>query len=184
MKALIIIDYINEISHKDGKLAGKGYYNFIQENNIFENMNKKIKKAKENEDLIIFVKLAFDKNYKNQPKNSPLFWKANEFRILQENTWGTEIHEELDFDAQKDLVVIKNRVNAFYGTNLDVILKNNQIQDLEICGVATDLAVSSCARDAHDRDYNVTILENCCTAANIQDHKNAIESLEKIGKIV
>ncbi len=184
MKAFIIIDYINEITHEKWKLSTKGYYNFIQENNTFEKINAKIQEARSNNDLIIFVKLAFDTKYYNQPKESPLFGKAKAFGILQEESWGTEINDHLDFRKDTDIIVVKNRVNAFYQTNLNLILQNNNIKDIEVCGVATDLAVSSFVRDAHDRDYNVTILEQCCAAATYEDHKNSIAILSKLATII
>lgn len=74
-------------------------------------------------------------------------------------------------------------MSSFYQTNLDLILRNNNIENIEVCGVATDLAVSSFVRDAHDRDYNVFVLEKCCAAANQKDHENSIEIISKISEI-
>ncbi len=180
--ALILIDFINEIVHEDGKLASKGYSDFIKNKNIFHNLSSLVRKIREQKILIIHVKLGFSANYIEQPKLSPLFGKANEFKALTLNDWGTEFHEQLDVNTN-DIVLVKHRVSAFYATPLDLILKNNNIDTVLIAGVSTDLTVSSTARDAHDRDYTVTIIEDCCAAANQEDHETALLSLKKIANV-
>jgi nicotinamidase-related amidase len=182
MEALITIDFINEIVDEKGKLASKGYFDFIKEKNVFEKLSNAIKKAREKEMLIVHVRVGFDETYIQQPKNSPLFGKAHEFQALKLNTWATEFHKELNVE-KRDVIVTKHRVNAFHSTELDLILKNKKIDTLYIAGVSTDLAVSNTVRDAHDRDYKVIILEDCCAAASIEDHENSIKSLSKISNI-
>ena len=58
--------------------------------------------------------------------------------------------------------------------------KTDEIDEVYLCGVSTDLVVQSAARDAHDRDYKVTILKDCCAAANDEDHNSSLSTLEKI----
>lgn len=185
MKALVNIDWINEIiDEENGKLSKKGYSNFINENNVIENLNYAIKKFREKNELVIFVRLAFDKSYFEQLKDSPIFGKAHEFGILKENEWSTEIHRDIDIILDKDIVITKHRVSAFYNTKLEDILRNNQIKELFLSGVATDLAVESTARDAHDRGFLVNIISNACAAANEEDHKNSLRFLKKISKVI
>lgn len=180
--ALVLIDFINEIVHEDGKLASKGYSDFVKNNNVFQNLSLAIEKARENNFFIVHVRVGFSENYLEQPKSSPLFGKAHEFQALKLNSWATEFHEQIDVD-KNDIVVTKHRVNALHATPLNLILRNNEVDSILVAGVATDLAVSSLVRDAHDRDYQVTILEDCCAAANKEDHEAALLSLKKISRI-
>ncbi|MDD2913547.1 MAG: cysteine hydrolase family protein [Candidatus Pacebacteria bacterium] len=180
--ALILIDFINEIVNEKGKLSSKGYFSFAKENNVFKNISFIIEKARQKNILIIHVKVGFSKNYNEQPKESPLFGKAKEFQALKLNTWATDFYKEIDI-KEEDIIIIKHRVSAFYSTSLDLVLKNNNIKSVIIAGVATDLAVSSTVRDAHDRDYKVTIVSDCCIAGNIKDHEGALLSLSKISDI-
>jgi len=182
-KALIIIDFINDIISPEWKLAGKWYAKFAIKNDIIENTNNNIANFRINWDLIIFVKITFKEDYSNQPKNSPLFWKANEFGIFKENSKWNKFYEKIHI-SEKDIILDKTRVNAFYKTELDSILKENNISDLYFCWVATDLAIESAVRDWHDRDYNCFVLEKCCVASDIETHKNSIKNLEKISKII
>ncbi len=102
---------------------------------------------------------------------------------MELNTWATEFHEDLDL-KDNDIVIIKNRISPFYGTSLECILSANNIKSLYLAGVATDIVVESAARDAHDRDYNIYIVENCCAAGSDNEHNNGIQTLQKIAKII
>ena len=122
-KALLLIDYINEIVHKDGKLAAKGYADFMEKQQTFHHLAFVIDKARQQQMLIIHVRVGFSPDYHEQPKASPLFGKANEFQILQLGSWSTQFHEQVDVQEQ-DIIITKHRVNAFHATPLDLILKN------------------------------------------------------------
>lgn len=62
-----------------------------------------------------------------------------------------------------EVVVGKHRVNALYGTGLDVALRANNILDLVILGYATSGVVLSTVRYASDLDFNLYVVEDCWT---------------------
>jgi isochorismate hydrolase len=57
-----------------------------------------------------------------------------------------------------DTIIAKKRYSAFFGTDLDKILRSRGIQDLIISGVMTNLCCETTARDAFMRDYRVFFL--------------------------
>ena len=61
-----------------------------------------------------------------------------------------------------EVVVGKHRVNALYGTALDLILRANTIDTLIILGYATSGVVLSTVRYAADLDYRLLVVEDCC----------------------
>jgi nicotinamidase-related amidase len=61
-----------------------------------------------------------------------------------------------------EVVVGKHRVNALYGTALDLILRANGIDTLIILGYATSGVVLSTVRYAADLDYRLLVVEECC----------------------
>ena len=61
-----------------------------------------------------------------------------------------------------ELVVIKKRVSAFTGSDLEVILRAKEINHLVLTGVATSGVVLSTLREAADKDYRLTVLSDCC----------------------
>ena len=69
-----------------------------------------------------------------------------------------------------EVVVGKHRVNALYGTGLDVALRANDIRDLVIFGYATSGVVLSTVRYGADLDYNLFVVEDCCSDSDTEVH--------------
>ena len=69
-----------------------------------------------------------------------------------------------------EVVVGKHRVNALYGTGLDVALRANDIRDLVIFGYATSGVVLSTVRHGADLDYNLFVVEDCCSDSDVEVH--------------
>ncbi len=82
-------------------------------------------------------------------------WKSvREGRALIKDTEGVKIYHEIA-PAPQDVVIEKLRYSAFYGTDLDTILRSNGKDTLIICGAATNVGCETTARDAFCRDYKV-----------------------------
>ena len=182
-KALIALDFINEIIHPDGKLSGKGYAAFDAAHNTLDNATKMIARARKRGDAVIHVRVGFLPGYPSHPENSPLFGAAKEYGVLQLGTWGTEFHDKVKPEGEEPIVV-KNRVSAFHGTRLEMDLRACGATTLVLMGVATDMAVQAAARDAHDRDYQVEIIGDCCAAASDEDNEQTLRMLGKIAKVI
>jgi len=181
--ALIIIDFINDIVHPDGKLGGHGYPNFIEANNTKKNLAELVSKARKSGWRICHVAVGFSDNYNDHPANSPLLGAAKEYGALNKAEWGCEFIE-YSTPEPEDIVISKPRVSSFYNTPLSSVLSSNDIKNVYIAGCATDLAVQSAARDAHDRDYNVTVVGDACAAANDVDHDTSLAFLTKIASVI
>ena len=69
-----------------------------------------------------------------------------------------------------EVVVGKHRVNALYGTGLDVVLRANDIRNLVILGYATSGVVLSTVRYASDLDFNLFVVEDCCSDSDPEVH--------------
>lgn len=182
-KGLILVDFINEIIDTQGKFAGHGYADFAQRHTTLERAATLLAKSRERGVMVFHIGLAFSSDYKEQPKQSPLFGAANIYGAVQSGTWSTEFHP-LVTPSSGETVLTKHRVSAFYGTPLDLILRTNNISELLISGCATDMAVQSTVRDAHDRDYQCTVIADCCAAATDIDHSETVRMLAKVSKVL
>src|SRR5918996_4979261 len=72
--------------------------------------------------------------------------------------------------AAGEVVVGKHRVNALYGTALDLILRANSVDTLIILGYATSGVVLSTVRAAADLDYRLVVVEDCCADQDADVH--------------
>ena len=69
-----------------------------------------------------------------------------------------------------EVVVGKHRVNALHGTDLDMVLRANDIDTLVILGYATSGVVLSTVRYAADLDYRLVVVEDCCSDQDPEVH--------------
>ncbi len=181
--ALIVLDLINDIVHPEGKLAGGGTAAQAGARDLLARANAVIAYARESQWPVIFVKVGFSGNYAEHPGDSPFFGRARAAGALALGTWGTEFAEGLDV-LPTDSVVVKHRISAFYGTSLEAILRANHIEVVVLIGVSTTWAVEATARDAHDRDYQVIVVEDACAARTDEDHRNALKNIGAIARVM
>lgn len=76
-----------------------------------------------------------------------------------------------------EVVVGKHRVNALYGTGLDLVLRANDIETLIILGYATSGVVLSTLRYAADLDYRLVVVEDCCADQQPDVHDFLIQRI-------
>lgn len=69
-----------------------------------------------------------------------------------------------------EVVVGKHRVNALFGTGLDVALTGNNIDTIILLGYATSGVVLSTTRYAADRDYRLYVVADCCADSEPDVH--------------
>ncbi|WP_297701023.1 isochorismatase family cysteine hydrolase [Mycobacterium sp.] len=90
---------------------------------------------------------------------------------LSEGAPGHELWPELDVQPAADLVVFKNRFSAFAaGSTLDALLRARGIENVVICGTATNFCSETSARDAMMLDYRVVMVSDANAARYDEDH--------------
>jgi nicotinamidase-related amidase len=77
--------------------------------------------------------------------------------------------------AASDLVVTKNRVSAFAGTDLDLLLRAHDVDTLIMFGVATSGVVLSTLLVAFDADYDLVVIKDCCADLDAELHQCLID---------
>jgi nicotinamidase-related amidase len=87
-----------------------------------------------------------------------------------------EVHPALGPEAG-DIVVTKHRVSAFAGTDLEMILRANDIRTLVMFGIATSGVVLSTLLEASDADYDLVLIADCCADMNADLHNALIAHL-------
>jgi nicotinamidase-related amidase len=92
--------------------------------------------------------------------------------------------DEVNYDSNLKIVggakqIIKNRYSSFVGTDLEKILKSNNIETVVIVGFMTNFCCESTARDAHDKDYFVDFIADATGAPALSDEleENKIRSI-------
>jgi nicotinamidase-related amidase len=78
---------------------------------------------------------------------------------------------------ENDVVVIKRRVSAFSGSDLEVLLRSGDVQHLVVCGISTSGVVLSTLREAADKDYRLTVLSDLCVDPDPEVHRVLLEKV-------
>ncbi|MBC7195200.1 MAG: cysteine hydrolase [Caldisericia bacterium] len=149
---LLIIDMQYDFVEKKSPL----YVNTCED--IIPNIKKILEKCREKNLPRIFVKREHRKSGIDIDKGRyELFKKEN--GILVENTIGSQIVEELR-PLDNEIVVIKRRFSAFFGTELELILKRLDIKTLVLTGIQTPNCIRATAFDAISYDYDVIVISD------------------------
>ena len=65
-----------------------------------------------------------------------------------------------------------------------IIMRATKVESVLLSGCSTDLAVEAAARDAHDRDYTVSVGADACVAKSKDEHERSLATIGKIAPIV
>jgi len=78
---------------------------------------------------------------------------------------------------KREKVVLKHRYSAFFGTDLDTVLRCQRVEDLVITGVLTNLCCETTTRDAYCRDYRTFFLADGTATINEEMHVASLLNL-------
>jgi ureidoacrylate peracid hydrolase len=79
--------------------------------------------------------------------------------LLNKGAKTAALHPGLVVDP-RDVLVEKPRYGAFYGTDLEVVLRSRAIDTVIISGISTDVCCDTTAREANARDFRVLFLSD------------------------
>ena len=71
---------------------------------------------------------------------------------------------------EQDVLIVKRRVSAFAGSDLEVVLRAKAIHHMVLVGIATSGVVLSTLREAADKDYQLTVLSDLCADMDEEVH--------------
>jgi nicotinamidase-related amidase len=95
------------------------------------------------------------------------------------NTLGAEVIDELE-PSQNDYFIKKRRYSAFFGTDLDLVLRELGCTEIVLAGVLTNICVLHTAGDASARGYKTVLLRDCTKALTDYDYEYAIKHMQNV----
>lgn len=176
-KAFILIDYTVDFVATDGKLTVGEPGQKLEKSIV-----AKIRETIANEGLVLTVNDLHKEHDQHHPEHS-LFPPHN-----IEGTEGRKLFGEVDdvlnqMEKEHPGKVIrldKRRYSAFCGTPLELILRQENIQAIELAGVCTDICVFHTAVDAYNKGFQVMIDESAVASFNQKAHEVALEHFTSV----
>jgi nicotinamidase-related amidase len=127
--------------------------------------------------LVIHVRVAFRPGYPEvSAANLSFAALAEAGADFTESGPQTQIHAALAPRAGEP-VVIKRRVSAFTGSDLDVLLRARGVRTLALAGIATSGVVLSTLRQAADLDFGLVVLADACADGDTEVHRVLTEKV-------
>lgn len=119
---------------------------------------------------VLYVVVRFRDGYPEVSPRNKSFSQIEGSGRLQDGDPNSRIDPAV---APRDgeVVVTKKRVSAFAGSDLQVVLRAQGIEELVLTGIATSGVVLSTVRAAADMDYRLTVIADCCADRDDEVHR-------------
>lgn len=100
-----------------------------------------------------------------------------EVHCLDSNPLTALAVEELGIRPD-DYKIQKRRYSAFYGTDLEILLRGLKAETLILTGGLTDVCVHYTFVDAHQGDYFCRVIEDCVAGSRLEAHQASLKAME------
>ena len=172
--ALLVIDVQNDFCAKGGYYDKTGA-DISGAQPAIERMVGFIDSARAAGVRVIFARSHYDPVYVSETQNARRRRMGWDIPYCLQGSWGADFYKVAPLP--EEVIITKHRFDAFHGTDLELILRTNGVQNLVFTGVATNVCVESTLRSAYMRDFMATLVSDCCAARNARVHDATLENV-------
>jgi nicotinamidase-related amidase len=170
--ALLVVDMVRDFTDPGGLV-------FYPENrNILPRIVRVINHCRQEGMPIVFVRHCYRKGKydKNLETMRP---------CCIEGSGGEDLDPLLPVDAERDYIIKKRRYSAFFGTDLDLILREHRVETLIIVGTKTNCCIRAAVTDAYYLDYLPVVLSDCVATDSDTVNQVHLEDIRKyFGRVI
>lgn len=131
-----------------------------------------IDEARKRNVYVVYVVVGFRKGFPEVSESN------KSFSTLKQNNSTQMVDPKPTISVgENEPVVIKRRVSAFTGSDLEVLLRGLGIRHIILTGIATSGVVLSTLREAADKDYQITVLKDLCADFDSEVHEVLTEKV-------
>jgi gluconolactonase len=163
--ALVIQDLQNDVIIEGGAFADSGAPAHATSQNVVANVAGLAEACRKVGVPVIHVWYIVDEGASGLKVNAPLFEGVKGANALVRGTWGAAPADGLEPQAG-DHVVEKMRMNGFYETRLDILLRGLGVETLIISGAWTNMSIEHTARHAADAGYRAVVASDGTSTVN------------------
>jgi nicotinamidase-related amidase len=155
----------------------------FRERNVGQAASSVLEAARKSGILVVHVVIDYQPGFFS-PRNKFL----QKIRIPVLSAPGVDVAELLEIaDEVKPVgdepVIRKPRMNPFFGTPLESMLRSRDIDTVVLMGVATEFVVEAAARHAADADFRVIVLEDCCASFSDEAHRVSLHIMDHLATL-
>jgi gluconolactonase len=182
--ALVIQDLQNDVVSEGGAFADTGSYDHAKAQDVVANVARLARRAREVGIPVIHIWYIVEEGARGLKLNAPLYRGIKESGAVVRGSWGAEPAEGLEPEGE-DFVVEKPRMNGFYDTRLDALLRALGTETLIITGAWTNMSIEHTARHAADAGYRAVVVSDGTSTMNPDWQRASLEyALTNVAEIV
>jgi gluconolactonase len=181
--AMVIQDMQNDTIIVGGAFADSGAPEHAKSQNVVENVKELAAAARKAGVPVIHIWYIVEQGARGLKQNAPLFQGVKEGNGLVRGSWGAAPAEGLE-PQPGDHVVEKMRMNGFYETRLDILLRGLGVETLIITGAWTNMSIEHTARHAADAGYRVIVASDGTSTVSDEWHHAALNyAMQNVGVV-
>lgn len=170
--ALLVVDMVKDFTQPDGTVF------YPQNQEVLPKIVKVIQNCRSHGVLVIFMRHSYRKGKKDENL-------ANMRPCCMEGTGGDELDPQLPVDEENDYILKKRRFSAFVGTDLDMILRENKIENIVVVGTKTNCCIRASVTDAHYAGYMPIVLSDCvATDSDVVNQVHLDDIRKYLGRVI
>src|SRR4051794_22467051 len=172
--ALIIQDLQNDVIIEGGAFADSGAPAHATAQNVVGNVAALADAFRAAGAPVIHVWYIVEAGAAGLKQNAPLFQGVKDADALVRGTWGAAPADGLE-PKDGDHVVEKMRMNGFYDTRLDILLRGLGVEQLVVTGAWTNMSIEHTARHGADAGYEVVVASDGTSTTGDDWQRAALE---------
>jgi nicotinamidase-related amidase len=182
---VLALHYQNDVLHADGKIRVGLAPDSPVRGQVIQAAGELLAGARARGWPIVHVRVAFRPDGADIIQNCAIFRAVAASGAVRDGSWGAEFFDTLAPEPASPLErsVTHARINAFYGTTLDELLRELSAERLVGAGVATHSVVESTVRHAADMGHDVWVAADACAAADPVVHAASLASMRLIATV-
>jgi nicotinamidase-related amidase len=154
--ALLVIDMLNDFLEK---------WDRSDRDQLVDRVNGLVQIMRQASRPVIWVRQEF----KSDLSDAFPEMRAKNIHIVIKGTYGAQIDSQLKV-GPSEVVIVKKRYSAFFGTELDKILNHLQPDGLILCGINTHACIRTTAIDTYQRDWPLILASKCIDSYDREHH--------------
>jgi nicotinamidase/pyrazinamidase len=163
-RALVVVDMIEDFVHEAGAL-----YCGPSMATIVPVIERELERARASGEPVVYLTdehLPDDAEFAQFPPHA------------LKGTTGAKIVPEVA-PHPGEIVIPKRRYSGFFGTDLDITLRERGVDTLRLVGDCTNICVLFTAADARNLGYAVEVVRDGVTSFDLEAHADALRELEQ-----
>merc|ERR1712232_440039 len=165
----------NEFASEGGKLFD-GVKGVMEETGMLEKSVEVAKVAREVGAKVFHAPISFAEDASDNPnKKLGILAGCADGKLFTAGTWNAEICDKMKPQENDVMITGKKGLDAFPGTDLEIKLREHDIQTIALGGFLSNCCVESTMRTACEMGFNVVTLTDCTATTSPEGQKGATE---------